>query len=179
MPADAIKQVKSIIKAQHKFWSQSRGWAPDDAANLLEIARLDRQLSFANTLGDYLIPFPYESADARQILGYTTLRSMCEGAIKLFVTVYLCDYRSDPGAFKDRKNSTLINPEDVKFDKLIEFYLKKGDHIFKAFLYRIRDRGNAIHHFSNRDIGTQSELQADIIGFKDFLAAIDGQLPYP
>ncbi len=131
MPADAIKQVKSIIKAQHKFWSQSRGWAPDDAANLLEIARLDRQLSFANTLGDYLIPFPYESADARQILGYTTLRSMCEGAIKLFVTVYLCDYRSDPGAFKDRKNSTLINPEDVKFDKLIEFYLKKGDHILR------------------------------------------------
>ena len=62
---------------------------------------------------------------------------------------------------------------------LIIFYLKKGDGTFKGFLERVKDRGNAIHYFRTRDIGTQSELQADIIELKDFLAAVDGQLPYP
>ena len=177
MPADAIKEIISTITAQAQFWSQSRGWAPSAAADLLEAARLDRQLSFANTLGDCLITFPHDSADARQILGYATLRSLCEGAIKLFVTVYFEDYRTDSDAIK--KKSQIVNPEDAQFEKLIHFYLKKGDPAFKSVLERIRDRGNAIHHFRNRDIGTQSELQGDIIGFRDFLTAVDGQLPYP
>ena len=78
---------------------------------------MDRQLSFAHTLGDYLAPFPSDAAEARQILGYTTLRSLCEGALKLFFSVWFEDYRNDHDAVHDRKQA-LVSPEDIAFDKL-------------------------------------------------------------
>jgi hypothetical protein len=80
MQADAIDEIVAILAAQHKSWPRAGGWAPSNASALLEVARLDRQLSFAHTLRDNFVPFPKESADARQILGYVNLRSLCEGA---------------------------------------------------------------------------------------------------
>jgi hypothetical protein len=89
MQADAIDEIVAILAAQHKSWPRAGGWAPSNASALLEVARLDRQLSFAHTLRDNFVPFPKESADARQILGYVNLRSLCEGTpIQLFITVY-------------------------------------------------------------------------------------------
>jgi hypothetical protein len=178
MPSSSIDKIIQIVKAQESFWSQSHGWAPKDAADLLAEARLDRQLSFTHTLQDYLAPFPPDAAEARQILGYTTLRSLCEGALKLFFSVWFEDYRKDQDAVYDRKQA-LISPEDIALDKLIVLYAKKGDEKFEPFLRRIQQRGNAIHHFRNRDIGTQAELVADIVEFKEFLLAVNGQLPYP
>jgi hypothetical protein len=181
MPSDAIKSIIFIAKAQEQFWSQSRGWAPSEAAALLEVARLDRQLSFAHTLHGYLAPFPPNAAEARQILGYATLRSMCEGALKLFFSVYFDDYKIDQDAKYHTKKGKreLILPKAIWFDALIPLYAKKGEKKFDPFLQRVQQRGNAIHHFNDRDIGTQSELIADIIEFNDFLVAVDGQLPYP
>ena len=177
MPASAIKKITLVIADQEQFWSRSHGWAPSEAANLLAAARLDRQLSFVHTLCDYLAPFPPDSADARQILGYTTLRSLCEGTLKLFFSVYVEDYIAgrDVVCNKGKKQS----PEKIKFDKLILLYIKHGDDKFRLFLERIQQRGNAIHHFCNRDIGTQEDLIADIIEFEKFLLAVDGQMPYP
>lgn len=76
MSSSAINKIIRVTKVQEQFWSQSHGWAPIAAANLLTEARLDRQLSFAYTLHNYLSPFPQDSAEALQILGYTTLRSL-------------------------------------------------------------------------------------------------------
>ena len=178
MPSSAIEKVIRVTKAQEQFWSRSHGWAPSAAAVLLAEARLDRQLSFTHTLHDYLPPFPADAAEARQILGYTTLRSLCEGALKLFFSVWFEDYRKDQDAVYDR-GLTLVSPEDIAFDRLIALYAKKGGPKFEPFLRRVQRRGNAIHHFRNRDIGTQSDLIADIVEFKGFLLAINSQLPYP
>lgn len=178
MPSSAIDRIIRVTKAQEHFWSQSHGWAPKDAANLLAEARLDRQLSFAHTLHDYLPPFPPDAAEARQILGYTTLRSLCEGSLKLFFSVWFEGYRKDQDAVYDRK-LTLVSPEDIAFDRLIALYAKKGESKFEPFLRRVQRRGNAIHHFRDRDIGTQSQLIADIVEFKEFLLAVNSQLPYP
>ncbi len=178
MPTSAIENIIRVTSAQGKFWSASHGWAPGTAADLLAEARLDRQLSFAHTLYDFLKPFSTEAAEARQILGYTTLRSLCEGAVKLFFAVFLEDYRKSHDAVLDRKR-LLVSPEDLPFDKLIALYLKYGDTKFEPFLRRIQQRGNAIHHFSDRDIGTHEELVADIVTYCEFLRAVDNQLPYP
>jgi hypothetical protein len=178
MPFSAIDRIIRVTKAQEQFWSRSHGWAPSAAADLLNEARLDRQLSFTHTLLDYLPPFPPEAAEARQILGYTTLRSLCEGSLKLFFSVWFEDYRRDQDAVYDRKLA-LVSPEDIAFDRLIALYAKKGESKFEPFLRRVQRRGNAIHHFCDRDIGTQSELIADIVEFKEFLLAVNGQLPYP
>ena len=57
--------------------------------------------------------------------------------------------------------------------------MRHGDPAFESFLARVKTRGNAIHHFREREIGTQDELKADIVLLRDFLASVDSQLPDP
>lgn len=176
---ESIARTTRIIKGLKDFWSKSHGWAPKTAADLLAAARLDRQLSFAHTLSDYLRPFSKDADEARQILGYTTLRSMCEGALKLFFSVWFEDYQNDIDvAVRDKKGALLL-PETVAFDRLIASYEKKVDSKFAPFLRRVQRRGNAIHHFQDKEIGTQEELVQDILEFERFISAVNGRLPYP
>ena len=121
MQADAIDEIVAILAAQHKSWPRAGGWAPSNASALLEVARLDRQLSFAHTLRDNFVPFPKESADARQILGYVNLRSLCEGAIQLFISVYYNDYIADKEPITRRNRKKIVDPEDAQLSDLIEF----------------------------------------------------------
>ena len=178
MSSSVIAKIIRVTEAQERFWSRPHGWAPSAAADLLAEARLDRQLSFTHTLHEYLQPFSPDVAEARQILGYTTLRSLCEGALKLFFSVWFEDYCQDKDAVYGPKQ-TLVSPEEIAYDRLIALYTKKGESKFETFLRRVQERGNAIHHFRDRDIGTQSDLIADIVEFKEFLLAVNSQLPYP
>jgi hypothetical protein len=173
---NTISNIIEVTSRMEHFWRNSGGWAPVGAAMLLASARLDRQTSFAHTLEDYLSPFPPPQLESRQILGYVTLRSLCEGALKLFFAVYLSDYLRDP--VRDGSGQ-VVPPERVKFDRLIGFYSAKVDSSHDAFLRRVQSRGNAIHHFSDRPIGLQQELIEDIVSFWEFLTDVDGRLPYP
>ena len=171
-----VTQIVTITKGMEHFWRHSHGWAPIGAAQLLASARLDRQTSFARTLSDYLERFSPDTSEARQILGYATLRSLCEGILKLFFAVWLNDYLKDP--IRDRSGK-IIPPEEVSFDRLIAFYGNKIDTKHELFLRRVQKRGNAIHHFTDRDIGSQDELIGDIAFFHDFLVDVNHRLPYP
>jgi hypothetical protein len=173
-----VAKIIAITQEMAAFWRKSYGWAPRNAADLLAAARLDRQVSFAHTLYDYLETFPPCQVEAKQILGYATLRSMCEGVLKLFFAVYFNDYSNDPDAVRDRKKN-IVEPGDVNFDRLIALYSKKADSTHDAFLRRIQARGNGIHHFTDRDMGTQSELISDICQFLEFIDDVDSGLPYP
>lgn len=174
------RNVSDIIELCEgiEFWRKAQGWAPAGAAELLAGARLDRQSSFARTLHDALEPFPPLEAEARQIIGYATLRSLIEGTLKLFLAVYLVDYMKDPDAFRDRKGN-IIRPEKLPLQSLITFYEKRVDKGFNVFLRRVQTRGNAIHHFADRDIGTQEDLKGDITIFRLFLLSVNDRLPYP
>jgi hypothetical protein len=172
-----IHKIIRVTSALNDFWSNCEGWAPENASGLLYEARLDRQLSFAYTLIDCVDPFPEEVKDAKIIMGYAALRSMSEGAIKLFFSAFAEDYLTDSLAIV--KKNKIVSPEGIGFDDLIKLYLMKGDPSFEGYLRRIQYRGNAIHHFKDRDIGSQSDLVADIKIYKNFLLAINHQLPYP
>jgi hypothetical protein len=178
MPQEAIAKIIATTEKLEGFWRRAHGWAPVEAATLLAAARLDRQTAFARTLYDSLKPFAPDEAEARQILGYATLRSLCEGVLKLFFAVWLKDYLKDADAPRDG-NGNVVPPADVQLDRLIGFYVKKIDVDYEPFLRRVQKRGNAIHHFSDRDIGTQDELIADIVHFRDLLLTVDAGLPYP
>lgn len=177
-PTDQIAKTIRVCRALQQFWSSAHGWAPSSAAGMLEQARLDRQVAFAHTLHDYLIPFSPETQESRQILGYVTLRSMCEGALKLFFSVWLEDYRGDSSAPTTRAG-VVIDPADVTFDRLIAFFSQRINSSHDAFLRRVQQRGNAIHSFKDRDIGTQQELIDDILAYGQFIVAISDGLPYP
>jgi hypothetical protein len=174
-----IQKIIRITKSLNDFWLNCKGWAPDSAFALIQEARLDRQLSFAKTLPDYLECFSADVKEAKIILGYATLRSMSESSIKLFFSAYIEDYLKDYDAFFDHKTNKIIQPKKLKFNSLISLYIKKGDPSFDTYLRRIQSRGNAIHHFNDCPIGTQTELIEDIIFYKDFLLAINDQLQYP
>lgn len=178
MRATPIDKIIAITEGMERFWRSSQGWAPANAAALLASARLDRQTSFAHTLYDYLQPFAPEQFEAKQILGYASLRSLCEGVLKLFVAVWLNTYLADQHAVR-KWHGTIVSPEKIGFDQLIGFYTKNIDADHKDFLRRVQCRGNAIHHFADRDIGTQDELTDDIGYFLGFLLAVNARLPYP
>ena len=180
MENTAINEIQKIVRvseALRRFWSNSGGWAPERAANLLAEARLDRQVSFANTLCEYFEQIQDESLDAKIILGYATLRGMCESAIKLFISVYVEDYLRNADVILNRGIAVL--PKDINFDRLILFYLRKGDSSFEEYLRRVQHRGNAIHHFSDRNVGTLEELRQDIRVYESIIIAVSDQLPYP
>ena len=173
-----VQKIVRVSEALRRFWSNSGGWAPERAANLLAEARLDRQVSFASTLYEYFTKIPDESLDAKIILGYATLRGMCESAIKLFISVYVEDYLKDADVILNRKGVAVF-PKDINFDKLISFYLRKGDSSFERYLRRVQYRGNAIHHFSDRDVDTLEELRRDIREYRSFVIVVSDRLPYP
>jgi hypothetical protein len=174
-----MRKIIATTEGMERFWRRAHGWAPTEAAELLAAARLDRQVSFAHTLSDYLKPFPSAEAQARLILGYVTLRSLCEGILKLFFAVWWKDYHKAADAVKDKKTGMVKKPGDVSFDRLISLYCAKADSKYEAYLRRIQQRGNAIHHFNDKQIGSQEELVADIAHFLEFLLAVNGRLPYP
>jgi hypothetical protein len=173
-----IHKTITVIEGICRFWSSPSGWAPETALNLLEEARLDRFLSFAHTLPDFVEPFLPEVAEARLIVGYASLRSMSESLLKLFFSVYYEDYRCDPEIGRIR-NGNVTDPNDSKFDQLIHLFSLKGTPSFALLLRRIQSRGNGIHAFKDRDTGAQSELIKDIEEFGDLLIDINARLPYP
>jgi len=174
-----FQKIIRVTQALNDFWLNSRGWAPESAYSLLQEARLDRQLSFAKTLPEYKENFSEEVKDAKIILGYATLRSMSESAIKLFFSAFIEDYLNDSEALINKKNNQVVPPKKISFDNLISLYVKKGEPSFESYLRRVQSRGNAIHHFNDRGIGCQSELIEDIKIFKGLLLAVNSQLPYP
>jgi hypothetical protein len=139
MEPGTINRIIRVTTRLEAFWRKSHGWAPPAAAQLLADARLDRQVSFAHTLTDYHDPFSSDEAEARQIMGYVTLRSMCEGLLKLFFSVYWETYLKDSDAPRD-KNDQSLSLEKVTFDRLIALYAKKGSADFDVFLRRVQAR---------------------------------------
>tara|TARA_R110001599_G_scaffold83993_4_gene225666 strand:+ start:31209 stop:31739 length:531 start_codon:yes stop_codon:yes gene_type:complete len=153
--------------------------------DILKSARLDRQLSFAHILKEFINPFTEEEKEAKLILGYVSLRSMCESAIKLFMTVHVSDYLKDEllitikpkeGSLKKPK---IILPPRIGFDDLIKIYTQRGDVQFEPFLKRVQLNGNTIHHFKDREITDQQQLSSDIENLKNLIIAVDQQLYYP
>ncbi len=173
----AIEKIIRITDAQAAFWKKAHGWAPIAAANILSKSRLDRQCALARTLRDYLQkPIP-EEEDARLILAYVTLRALCEGAIKLAFSVWYLDYQKDVDALK--KKGRLLDPDGATFDPLITLYEKKFTSRWTPCFRRIQARGNAIHAFKDRPLGSYAELREAIIEYREFLVDSDSRLPYP
>ncbi len=173
----AIDKIIRITDAQSTFWRASHGWAPIEAANLLSKSRLDRQTSLARTLHDYAAQPNAAILDARLILGYVTLRSLCEGLIKLTFSVHYLDYQKDVNAI--RRKGAIADPDEMTLDPLIGLYDKVFSDQWVPYLRCVQAKGNAIHGFKDRSLGTFAELQSCITQYRDFLIQSDGKLPYP
>ena len=181
-----IEQVVSRITRLNdrirEFWSDTHGWAPREAANLLTKSRLDWQVSLSSSLHMWITQPDETNIFAVQILGYANLGALVENTLRLFLSVWYDTYKNGVDAIT--KRGVIQDPDGIgiKLEDLRIFFKKNiwhKDDDWDAWIARIQSRRNAIHAFKDRDIGTHAELIADIQRYRIFLHRINGQLPYP
>jgi hypothetical protein len=178
---DNLAVIAAISTRAADFWSKAHGWAPAAAADALSQARLDWLASFSRTLRarvEQVTENPQEPAAI--ILAWAHLRTLVEGHLKLFLTVFLMDYRQDAHAPKSQKTGTVLEPTTLSFENLRQFLVKRGlleSH--HTFIKMAQDRGNAIHAFADKPIGTAQEFLDHIPLYRAFLSDLEASLPNP
>ncbi len=176
-----LDRIALLSASMAKFWAKAHGWAPSIAADGLSDARLDWIASFSRTLRarvEEVETHPDEPAAI--ILAWAHLRTLVEGNLKFYLTVFLADYLKDKHASMDKKTGKVRLPKDLRLED-IRHFLKKAGLLPRreAFIERVQSRGNAIHAFSDKPIGTAAEYLEQIPLYRDFLEDIETSFPYP
>jgi hypothetical protein len=191
---ETVNRIINLTEGLTKFWKSSSGWAPIEAAKLLTKSRLDWQASLARQLKLFLDKTDKEYG--LLILAWTTLGSLTEGALKLFLSVYFRAYQTQNLAkefklVKDKKGN-LISPDGLMLEKLRLFFservfpidakehwIRQGEIDWIDWIRKIQQRRNAIHAFKDKDIGDLEEFHAELKNYLIFLRKINNGLPYP
>jgi hypothetical protein len=178
---DELDRIASLSASMAKFWARAHGWAPSVAADSLSAARLDWLASFSRTLRarvEEVQSNPNEPADL--ILAWAHLRTLVEGNLKFYLTVFLDTYLREPEAHKDRQSGQVVLPKDLRLEQIRHFLKKRGLlPMQEAFIERVQNRGNAIHAFSDKPIGRAGEYLEQIPLYREFLEDIETSFPYP
>ena len=192
---ETIERIIKLTEGLADFWSSSNGWAPIKAAELMSKSRLDWQASLSRTLRIF------NTADAKSeagglILAWTTLGSLTEGILKLFLSVWHSEYeasalKSTLKGYTD-KNGDSIAPDILMLEKLRvffgkEIYPKEIRKIWKEqgrldiidWILKIQQRRNAIHAYKDRDIGDFNEFFVELKNFLIVMRRLTDSFPYP
>lgn len=191
---ETIKRIIKLTEGLTNFWKRSSAWAPIQAAELLTKSRLDWQASLARQL--QLFQDKTNAESGLLILAWTTLGSLTEGALKLFLSVYYKVYETQNFAkefkpVKDRKGN-LISPDGLMLEQLRLFFAEKvfpkdakeqwknqGEIDWLEWILKIQQRRNAIHAFKNKEIGNMEQFHSELQNYLIFLRKVNNGLPYP
>lgn len=158
------------------FWSNTGGWAPEEAAELISKSRLDWQVELSKTLKkwDFL-----DAEHGQLILAWANLGALIEGTLKLCLSVYYLDYLRDDEKY-ERKGS-IIDPDALALEKLKQFFKKKEllEEEWILYIDMVQQRRNAIHAFKDRPIGSREDFEKAVIKYLELINIIDSRLPYP
>jgi hypothetical protein len=175
---EVIERIIMLNEGLRIFWNTAEGWAPIEAAKLLNKSRLDRQISLSHCLKLWVATASAESQDGRLILAWANLGSLIEGSMKLFLSVWYKTYKSDIDAIKQK--GKLQNPDGLQLEPLRLFFKQRvWDSTLDGFVLGIQQRRNAIHAFKDRNIGTKDEFISNVRGYLKILRYINFRLPYP
>lgn len=189
-----IERIINLTEGLNYFWTNSSGWAPIEAAELLTKSRLDWQLSLAKQLS--LFQDEHDTESGKLILAWATLGSLTEGAMKLFLSVYLQSYQTEAlrSEFKPAfdKKGNIVNPDGLMLEKLrvffseyvlpkdaVKLWKKSGEIDWLDWILKVQNRRNAIHAFKTREIGDIKEFHIELKNYLIFLRKINYALPYP
>lgn len=159
------------------FWKSAHGWAPIEAAELLNRSMLEWQVSLAQGLNRWLP----SSADGELILAWAHLGALVEGQLKLFLSVWYNDYSTDVAAIRNR-TGILQDPDSTTLEPLRQFFVKRIWTMpvdCNPYVQLVQQRRNAIHAFKIRNIGTFHEWREELRRHLTFIRDINGRLPYP
>lgn len=191
---ETVKRIIKLTEGLTNFWKSSSAWAPIEAAELLTKSRLDWQASLARQLKLFLDKTNKESG--LLILGWATLGSLTEGALKLFLSIYYKVYQTQnlTNEFKQVKDKkgNVISPDALMLEKLRLFFAervfpkdakeqwkKQGEIDWLEWILKIQQRRNAIHAFKDKDIGDMEEFHSELQNYLIFLRKVNNGLPYP
>ena len=172
-----FKEGLSLTGRMVKFWRCAHGWAPDEAAEIMSVSRLDWQLSLTHSLERWIKQENLSEDDL--ILAWANLGALTEGAMKLFFCVYLNDYTSSQHV--KLKNGKALMPDVIDFEYLRQLIVVK-EKIFPdwaEFLETVQYNRNAIHAFKDRKLADQKQFTLCAAAYFKFLQEIDYRLPYP
>jgi hypothetical protein len=112
------------------------------------------------------------------ILAWAHLRTLVEGHLKLFLAVFLKDYLAD--AHAPVKKEKVIVPDALQYEAIKQFLIQRSLLVaHHVFIGAVQQRGNAIHAFADRPIGTAAEYLEHVTLYREFLAGVEAALPYP
>lgn len=172
---EVITRIVSLNTGLRKFWSDAKGWAPVEAAELLSKSRLDWQVSLSKSLVLWVNELP-KGEDATLILAWANLGSLVEGTLKLFLSAWHKSHKDEV----DELKKNVKNPDKMTLGPIREFYKQTiWDSEWNEWVSHIQQRRNAIHAFRNRDIGTPVEFLNDVRRYLYLLRYINFRLPYP
>lgn len=192
---EVIERIIKLTEGLAEFWSSSNGWAPIKGAQLMSKSRLDWQASLARTLKIFTTD-DIKKEEGGLILAWTTLGSLTEGVLKLFLSVWHSDYeasalKSTLKGYTDKRGD-LIDPDILMLEKLRvffekEIYPKKIREIWKeqgrldiiAWILKIQHRRNAIHAYKHWEIGDFNDFFVELKKFLIFMRRLTDTFPYP
>ncbi len=185
-PSDSIERVLALIEAAQcdlaSFWTDPTGWAPSDVASVFTRCRLDRQAQLARCLRLWVAEGSTDDGEGRLILARANLGALVEGAMQLGLTVFHQNYSASDKAPK--KKGELVEAPEAMMEQLRVFFrdvfwLPEESKHWDPWVLNVQRRRNAVHSFTDRDLGTHAEFLADVRVYLAFLGAINGRLPYP
>lgn len=175
---DKFDKLKTTTHNQLLLWKRSRGFAPDEVADRLDVAMLEWLDDLTKTLQIW-IDKGENMSDGELILARTNLGSVVESWLKFFYTVYYGDYLKAP---LTKNNGKMIDPKDMSFEQLKDFSVgklwddKQSD--MYTFVDSVQHKRNAIHAFNKRSIGTASDYLDDVDRLCNFIDGLINQLPF-
>lgn len=176
-----INDIISMNATIEQHWFSSFGWAPTESAVLMSRSRLDRNISLSKTLKIWFQESPEDEVEARLILAWTNLGALVEGTLKLFLSVYLVDYRKEAQAPKDKKGK-IIAPDTLDLEKMRVFMdkIELWTPTWSQYVLMIQQNRNAIHAYKERTVGTLDAFTNALTVYKSFIQEFNfDRLPPP
>lgn len=174
---EVCKAIERETRQIMDFWQYtSAGWAPREVSEILAKSKLEWQSSLAEALAIWL----NGNSEGELILAWANLGALVEGLLKLFLCVYLHDYRKAERVWT--KNGQLRTPDGEMLNNLQNFF---ADEVWTGaqradwdpWIEHIRKRRNSIHAFKNQDLGSFQEWREDLRIHLMFIRVVAGQLP--
>ncbi|MEM6692832.1 MAG: alpha/beta hydrolase [Planctomycetota bacterium] len=191
-PKGSLNGLIQTLDEWQREWKYLQGWAPKEAAELLDECRLDWLYSLANALPNLVIEDESgKSTSGQLILGWAALGAILEGSMKFFLSVHASDYersvktQRSTGVFKtlwNQKTSDVKSPDGLMLEKLrhifqSEIWDEHDQRNWSAWVAHIRDRRNSIHAYQDRDLGGFDELWIDVRILSEFVNHLNSCLP--
>lgn len=175
---DVVSQIVEATTRATRLWADG-WWAPGPAAALLQKSRLDWQASLARSLCWRLAEVTaHPDEPASLIIAWVHLRSLVEGALKLYLSVWYCTYLDDASA--PMRRSKLLDPDGLTLEQLRQFVVDAG--LLRAWhdwLQLVQSRGNAVHAFRDRTLGDVRDFESCVREYLSFFLDVASSLPEP